>query len=77
MLPAICKSAEEGYESFFMAEKISKLNYPKKGEFITIEGTTGPIKGNLFIKIQKNKPSIYWLIDGRRNMETTKLLPNC
>lgn len=45
LLPAVDKSEEYGYESFFMAEKISKLNYPKEGDFTTIKGTTGPNKG--------------------------------
>jgi hypothetical protein len=45
-------------------EKVTKLNCPEKGDFTTAKGTTGPINGNIFIKIKKGKFPEYLLIEG-------------
>lgn len=36
-------------------ERIAELDSPEKGDFVTVQGTTGPISGNVFIKINKGK----------------------
>lgn len=43
-------------------EEIAELNYLEQGDFRTVKGTTGPISGNVFIKIGKRDKSS--LIEG-------------
>ena len=45
-------------------EKIAELDSPEKGDFVTTKGTTGPINGNIFIKIEKNKSPYNILLEG-------------
>jgi hypothetical protein len=50
-------------KNILLIEKIAELDSPEKGDFVTSKGTTGPISGNIFIKLAKNKPD-YMLIEG-------------
>lgn len=45
-------------------EKVTELDYLEKGDFITSKNTTGPISGNVFIKIGSNNQ--HMLIEGDR-----------
>lgn len=47
-------------------EEIAELDSPEKGDFVTTRGTIAPINGNVFIKVQKDKSSRYWLVEGDR-----------
>ena len=47
-------------------EKIAELDSPEKGDFVTTRGTIGPMNGNVFVKIQKDKPPKCLLIEGDR-----------
>ena len=51
-------------EDHINVEEIVGLNSPEKGNFITVQGTTGPISGNVFIKIDKKGFPKYLLIEG-------------
>jgi len=45
-------------------EKIAELDSPEKGDFVTAKGSTGPIQGNIFIKIDKNRFPYHALLVG-------------
>ncbi|MBI2558912.1 hypothetical protein HYW20_06335 [Candidatus Woesearchaeota archaeon] len=45
-------------------ESIAGLDSLEKGDFITVKGITGPISGNVFIKMNKGKSPEYLLIEG-------------
>jgi hypothetical protein len=47
-----------------ITDRIAKLNSPEKGDFLTVRGATGPISGNVFIKINKKDFPKYLLIEG-------------
>ena len=47
-------------------EKIAELDSPEKGDFVTTRGTIGPMNGNVFVKIQKDKSPQCLLIEGDR-----------
>jgi hypothetical protein len=50
-------------------EKIAELEYLGEHDFRTVNGTTGPISGNLFIKINKKGDNFiggYTIIEGDR-----------
>ena len=40
-----------------LIEQVARIDYPEPGDFQTDKGTTGPISGNVFVKL--NSPSIY------------------
>lgn len=62
-----CIGAEDVYRrNVLTVERIVGLDSPEKGDFETAQGTTGPISGNVFIKIQKGKSPTYLLIEGDR-----------
>ncbi len=56
-------------------EKITSLDSPEKGDFMTDKGTTAPINGNVFIKIQKKRYPEYLLIEGDRVGEANCPIP--
>lgn len=56
-------------------EKIAKLNSPERGDFETIQGTIGPISGNVFIKIDKKQYPGHFLIEGDKTGEPTCPVP--
>lgn len=56
-------------------EKIVGLNSPERGDFVTDRGTTGPISGNVFIKVNKGDIPKYLLIEGDRIGEPTCPVP--
>ena len=60
-----------GKEDVLKLERIAKLNYPEKGDFVTTRGSIGPINGNVFIKIQPREHPEYLLIEGDRIGEPT------
>jgi len=45
-------------------EEIAGLDSPERGDFVTVRGTTGPINGNIFIKINKGRYPEHLLIEG-------------
>ena len=49
-----------------LLERIAELDFPEKGDFVTVNGTIGPIGGNIFIKINKGGFARYLLIAGDR-----------
>ncbi len=51
-------------EDVLVLEKIAELDSPEKGDFATVDGTTGPINGNIFIRIDKKGFPKYLLIEG-------------
>lgn len=53
-----------GREDIVAVEEIVELNSPEEGDFTTDKGTTGPISGNVFIKIQKGDSPKYFIIEG-------------
>jgi len=60
-------------KDYVRAEKVEELDSPEKGDFLTVRGTTGPINGNVFIKVNdKNKYPPYMIIEGDRIED-----PNC
>ena len=40
-------------EDKLVIEKIAQLDYLEAGDFLTDKGTTGPISGNVFIKVDR------------------------
>ncbi len=62
-----------GRDDVVRAERLAKLDSPEIGDFRTVGGTTGPISGNVFIKINpKGEYPPYMLVEGDRIGE-----PNC
>jgi hypothetical protein len=53
-----------GREDVLALERISGLDSPEKGDFVTEGGITGPIRGNVFVKIKKGHFPEYLLIEG-------------
>ncbi len=50
-----------------LIEQVSKLDYLEVGDFLTSRGTSGPISGNVFIKVDNSlNPPRYELIEGDR-----------
>lgn len=56
-------------EDILVLEKIAELDSPEKGDFATIDGTTGPINANVFIRIGKEGFSEHLLIEGDKMNE--------
>ena len=55
-----------GRRDILKIEEIARLDSPESGDFETVRGTTGPINGNVFIKIDKPGFPRYLLIEGDR-----------
>lgn len=55
-----------GGKDILKLEMIAALDSPEEGDFITVRGSTGPINGNVFVKIQKGECPEYLLIEGDR-----------
>ena len=56
-------------------EKIAELDSPEEGDFVTTRGTMGPINGNVFVKVQRDKSPGYLLIEGDRIGEPSCPVP--
>ena len=56
-------------------EEIAELDSPEEGDFVTTRGTMGPINGNVFVKVQRDKSPGYLLIEGDRIGEPSCPVP--
>mgnify|MGYP001568329193 FL=1 len=46
-------------------ERVEEIDYLEHGDFLTENGTTGPIKGNVFVKIDsEERPRGYLFMEG-------------
>ncbi|MFC1755358.1 hypothetical protein ACFL96_18540 [Thermoproteota archaeon] len=45
-------------------EEIAEMDSPEKGDFTTVNGTQGPVRGNVFIKIDKEHYPGHFLLEG-------------
>ncbi|MEK6895725.1 MAG: hypothetical protein AABX48_04355 [Nanoarchaeota archaeon] len=45
-------------------ERVEEIDYLEHGDFLTENGTTGPIRGNVFVKIDSKSPYGYILMEG-------------
>ena len=59
-------------------ERVTEIDYLEKGDFCTSDGTTGPIRGNVFVRVERTRNSTgtyvkYSLIEGDQVTKDTEV----
>jgi hypothetical protein len=59
-------------------EKVAEIDYLERGDFRTSKGTTGPLRGNVFVRVERTRNSTgtyvkYSLIEGDQVTKDTEV----